>query len=108
MSGLAYEKNTDLAFDTTALRQYGNEYGNIAKELRKMATDLDNCLFNLKESGWTTPAGSAFYKMTDTNWKKNIEKYAALLDTLKSILDDSANQYDRLVADHIERTKLDG
>ena len=107
MAGLAYEKNTDLAFDTGALRQYGNEYANIAKELRTIANNLDKCLSDLKENGWTTPAGTAFYKMTETNWKKNIEKYAALLDTLKSILDDAASQYDRLVEDHIEQTRLD-
>lgn len=105
MGALAYEK-ADLAFDTGALRQYGSEYANIAKELRDMATKLDNCLSDLKENGWTTPAGTAFHKMTETNWKNNIEKYAALLDTLKSILDDAANQYDQLVSNHIEQTKL--
>lgn len=103
---LANEGNTSLAFDTTTLRQYGNRYGQIAGELRRMSTKLDNCLRELKESGWTTPAGSAFHKMAETNWEENIEKYAGLLDTLKEILDHASKKYDDLVTNHIEKTKL--
>lgn len=103
---LANEGNTDLAFDTTALRQYGARYGQIAKDLRGMSARLDNCLAELKESGWTTPAGTAFHKMAQINWEKNIEKYADLLDTLKDILDQAAKQYDNLVSDYIEKTVI--
>lgn len=103
---LANEGNTDLAFDTTALRQYGARYGQIAKDLRGMSTRLDNCLTELKESGWTTPAGTAFHKMVQTNWEENIEKYADLLDTLKEILDQASKKYDNLVTNHIEKTKI--
>lgn len=103
---LAYEGNTDLAFDTTVLRDYGNRYSEIAKDLRNMASKLDDCLRDLKDSGWTTPAGSAFQKMAQTNWKDNIEKYADLLDTLKDILDQASKKYDNLVTNHIEKTKI--
>lgn len=103
---LEHEGNTDLAFDTTVLREYGARYGEIAKELTTMATKLDTCIENLKNSGWTTPAGTAFYEMTQTNWKDNIEKYAHLLNTLQLILSQSADSYDRLVTDYIEETKV--
>ena len=49
---LAYEGNTDLAFDTTVLREYGNRYAQIAKDLRSMAQRLDDCLQALEDSGW--------------------------------------------------------
>lgn len=103
---LAYESNVDLAFDTMALREYGNRYGAIADDLRIMANKLDTCLQVLKDSGWTTPAGTAFYKMTDTNWKKNIDKYADLLDTLKDILNQASIEYENLVRNHIEQIQL--
>lgn len=103
---LADEGNTNLAFDTTALREYGNQYGKIATELRDMSSKLDTCLAELKSSGWTTPAGTAFHKMTQTNWNENIEKYAALLDTLKDILQSAAGSYESLVTDNIEKTQL--
>ncbi len=103
---LAYEGNTNLAFDTTALRQYATKYSDIANELRKMASKLDSCLQELEKSGWTTPAGTAFHKMAQTNWADNIEKYADLLDTLKSVLEKAATQYDGLVTNHIEKTQL--
>lgn len=103
---LAYEGNTDLAFDTTVLREYGNRYGQIAEDLRNMSSRLDDCLTQLKESGWTTPAGSAFQKMVETNWEENIKKYADLLDTLDSILQQAAKEYDNLVVNHIEKTKI--
>ena len=103
---LAHEGNTDLAFDTTVLRNYGNQYAEIAKSLRSMASKLDTCLQQLEESGWTTPAGTAFHKMAQTNWEENIEKYADLLDTLKDILDQAAQKYDNLVTDYIEKTKI--
>ena len=103
---LANEGNTNLAFDTTTLRQYGNRYGQIATQLRQMSSKLDNCLSDLKQSGWTTPAGTAFHKMAETNWEENIEKYANLLDTLKNILDQASKKYDDLVTNHIEKTKL--
>ena len=103
---LAYEGNTNLAFNTTELRQQGSKYGEIAAKLRNMAKELNKCLTDLKDDGWTTPAGSAFQKMAKTNWEDNIEKYAALLDTLKDILINAADQYNSLVTEHIEKTKL--
>lgn len=103
---IAYERNTDLAFDTGVLRQAARDYGKIAAELRKMSADLDNLILNLKNSGWTTPAGSAFYEMTETNWSKNIEKYASLLDTLENILNDTAADYDNLMSDYVRKTKV--
>ncbi|MBQ8210275.1 MAG: WXG100 family type VII secretion target [Clostridia bacterium] len=103
---LATEGNTDLAFDTTVLRDYGNRYGQIATDLRNMSTKLNNCLSELKDSGWTTPAGSAFQKMAETNWEDNIDKYADLLDTLKDILFQASKQYDNLAINYIEKTKL--
>lgn len=103
---LAYEGNTDLAFDTAILQKYGKRYGEIADELRDMAEKLDECLLELEESGWTTPAGSAFHKMVQTNWKDNIEKYADLLDTLNDILIQASEKYENLVTDHIEKTKI--
>jgi len=103
---LAYENNTNLAYDTDVFRQCGTRYGTVASDLRKMSSDLNACLTELKNNGWTTPAGTAFYKMVNTNWQENIEKYAALLDTLKSVLSSAASQYDGLTQNHIERTKL--
>lgn len=103
---LAHEGNTDLAFDTGVLREYGRRYGQIADDLRGMSAKLDNCLTELKDSGWTTAAGTVFQKMAETNWEQNIEKYASLLDTLKEILDQSAEKYDNLVSNHIERTVI--
>lgn len=103
---LAHEGNTDLAFDTTVLRDYGNRYAEIAKSLISMASKLDDCLQELEDSGWTTPAGTAFHKMAQTNWEDNIEKYADLLDTLKDILDQASKKYDSLVTNHIQKTKI--
>ncbi len=102
---LATQGNTDLAFNTVDFRQQGAKYGNIAVSLRDLAKQLDDCLTELKNSGWTTPAGTAFQKMAETNWKDNINKYADLLDTLKAILDDAATKYDGLNTS-IEETKL--
>lgn len=103
---LAYESNTDLAFDTDSLRQFGNQYCNIATDLRTMSDKLEACFKELKDNGWTTPAGTAFYKMINTNWRDNIEKYAEMLDTLKEILEDAASQYDSLVENSIERIQI--
>ena len=105
---LSHESNTSLAFNTTTFRQYGAKYGQIATELRNMAKKLNGCLADLdsKTSGWTTPAGSAFKKLVETNWEENIDKYADLLDTLKDILDAAAREYDGLVSNHIEKTQL--
>lgn len=103
---IAYENNTDLAFDTEVLRKAAGEYRNVADDLRRMASKLDGLLANLAASGWTTPAGSAFRQITDTSWRQNIEKYASLLDTLNDILLQSAQEYDNLMTYHVRRTKL--
>lgn len=104
---IAYESNTSLAFDTDVLRKAAGEYSDISGQLRKTAEKLDGLLTELAQSGWTTPAGTTFQKMTDTNWKKNIEKYAAMLDTLSDILVRASAEYDDLVNSHIDRTKLE-
>lgn len=44
--------------------------------------------------------------MTNVNWKNNIEKYAALLCTLESILNEAAGQYEDLMANHVRETQL--
>lgn len=103
---IAYEGNTDLGFDTGVLRQAAREYKDVAEELRRMSSDLDKLLTELKDSGWTTPAGTAFHKMTSANWEKNIERYAALLDTLNGILTKAAGEYDTLMTDYVRVTKV--
>lgn len=104
--GIAYESNTDLAFDTSVLKRAGQEYAGVAKDLRTMAQKLDSLLQQLEDSGWTTPAGSAFHEMTNTNWLQNIEKYAGLLETLDNILKKAADEYDDLVDNHINETRV--
>ncbi|MBR2190594.1 MAG: WXG100 family type VII secretion target [Eubacterium sp.] len=96
---LAYEGNTSLAYDTEAMRSCANRYGEIAEELDELSKNLDTKLKLLSSSGWTTPAGSAFHKMTDRSWQKNIRKYTNLLRTLKKILKSAANEYDDLTSD---------
>lgn len=103
---IAYENKTDLGFDTEVLRKAAGEYEAVAIDLRNMATRLDEMLNTLKQEGWTTPAGSAFHQMTETNWEQNIEKYAALLETLKQILSEAATEYDELMADYVRTTKV--
>ncbi len=104
---IAYEKNTDLGVDTDVLREAAKEYAGVAVELRGMATKLDALICQLQNDGWTTSAGKVFYEMTQTNWEQNIEKYAALLDTLDKILVKAASEYDDLIVDHIRETKAD-
>lgn len=103
---IAHERNTDLAFDTNVLKKAGREYAQIANELRRMSVKLDILLHQLEASGWTTPAGTAFHEMTNTNWEQNIAKYANLLDTLNNILAKAANEYEELVDNHINTTKV--
>lgn len=105
---IAYEGNTNLAFDTGVLRIAGAQYKDIALQLRTMSQDLDHLIANLKDKGWTTPAGTAFYDMTNTNWKQNIEKYAGLLETLNDILIKSADEYENLVRSYLRTTQVRG
>lgn len=70
---IAYEGNTDLAFDTGILRKAASEYEQVANDLQSMAAKLDSLLQSLKEEGWTTPAGTAFYEMINTKWEDNIK-----------------------------------
>lgn len=103
---LADERNTDLAYDLLVLRNCAERYGKVAEQLRTMSSDLDTCLQTLKDSGWTTPAGTAFHKMVQTNWEENIDKYADLLDTLRSILILAAAKYDTLTTQEIAKIVL--
>ena len=103
---IAHEKNTDLAFDTNILKKAAKEYSEVASDLRDMAEKLDSLLQELESSGWTTPAGTSFHEMTSTNWEQNIEKYADLLDTLNNILVKAADEYEDLVDNHINTTRV--
>lgn len=103
---IAHERNTSLGFDTAVLKKAAKEYAGVATDLRSIAKKLDSLLQQLESSGWTTPAGTAFHEMTNTNWAQNIEKYAALLDTLNKILVKAADEYEDLVDNHINATKV--
>ena len=102
---IAYEGNTDLAFDTGILRKAASEYEQVANDLQSMAAKLDSLLQSLKEEGWTTPAGTAFYEMINTKWEDNIKKYVSLLNMLNKILIDAATEYENLTIDSIRNTK---
>ena len=73
--------------------------------MRELAKGLTDCLNDLVNSGWTTNAGKAFQNMVTTNWEQNIEKYADLLDTLQSILNEAVGEYEELIQE-VENTKL--
>lgn len=100
------EKNTDFGVDTDVLRYAAKEYSNIADELTTLAENLDDLLMLLAEEGWTTRAGKTFQTMAKTNWKSNVQKYSALLETLNSILIKAADEYDEFIVDYVETTKL--
>ena len=103
---LAYESNTDLAFDTDVLIQAGKDYAKVAQDLCALASDLDEALELLAQEGWSTPAGTAFHEMTQNGWQENIAKYVDLLNTLDEILTDAAGQYDELMEDCVRVTCL--
>lgn len=100
------DEKANLAFDTGVLKKAAKEYKSVAKELRRMSARLDELLNALKSEGWTTPTGTAFYEMTNTNWEKNIEKYAALLESLNEILIKASNEYENLMTDHVRTTQV--
>ncbi len=103
---IAYENNTDLAFDTSVLRSCATSYQTIAGELRTKVQELDELLDDLKSEGWTTPAGTAFHQMVNTSWSENIELYASLLETYESVLKSAASQYESLSSNYIEKIKV--
>ncbi len=103
---IANERNTDLGVDTAVLRKAAREYADVADELSKIAENLDSLLAQLASEGWTTQAGKVFQEMTKTNWKNNIKKYTELLDTLNSILIRAADDYEELIVDYIQTTKV--
>ncbi len=103
---LAYERNTDLAYDTSELEECGKRYSEIADELDEIASKLDSLLDALKSSGWTTPAGSALHKMVNTKWQYNINRYTSLLRTLHEVMRDSSEKYDDLTGAYIETVNL--
>lgn len=104
---IAYKGGTDLAVKTGVLRSSADKYSAIAKNLDDLVQQVDNCLTDLKNDGWTTPAGSAFHEMVNTKWSENIKKYTDLLNTLSQILRDASKSYEELVENCIRKTKVD-
>lgn len=96
----------DLSFNTDTMRECAKTYGRIQEELTELAEHLQNALNELKDSGWTTGAGIAFSDMVEIDWKRNIDRYADMLDTLKEILEVSADDYEELVQ-QIEKVKVE-
>jgi len=103
---IAYERNTDLAYDTNEIREAAKAYNEQAEKLRTLSSELNDLLNDLKTTGWTTEAGKAFQEMANVNWEQNVNKYADLLDTLVKILTESCNDYEDLSENHIDKTKV--
>ena len=103
---LAYEKNVSLAFDTEVMRECASNYAEVAETLETLSTELTECLQDLTATGWTTPAGTAFSEMVDTDWSKSLAKYISLMNTLSEVLTTSAKEYDNLVTYDIDKVKL--
>ncbi len=103
---LAYKAGVSLAADTEVLRTSAKEYSSIASDIREMAKNLDKLLAYLRDTGWKTPAGEAFQELVRTDWSKNMEKYASLLETFSQTLTEAATEYERLASENIKNTKL--
>lgn len=103
---LAYEGNTNLAFNTLVMRNCATRYSQVADNLDGLSTELSTCLTDLKNTGWTTPAGTAFSEMVNEDWCKCLGKYTGMLRTLTNILNESATIYDELVTGDISVVKL--
>ena len=99
-------ENCDLGYNTEELRACGKEYRDIGGKLRTMAKELNNCLVELKESGWTTGAGAAFQEMAQVNWEENIDKYADFLETLEDALNHASTKYETLSSEYLDKLKL--
>ena len=46
---IAYEKNTNLAFDTLVLKKAARQYKQVANDLRDMASKLDTLLLQFRK-----------------------------------------------------------
>lgn len=104
---LSSEKNIDLGYDTDVMRNGAQKFGDHATKLRTLRDEMQTCLDNLTSSDWTTKAGVAFAAMVESNWSDNMKNYAGLLEMLQKALNESADKYDELTADYIEKTKIE-
>lgn len=96
----------DLAFDTAVMFQAARDYGMAAEELQALKGELVVLLRDLSSTGWTTKAGKAFESMVSQDWGANLDKYCDLLVMLSEALKKSAEEYDCLVRDHVDRLRL--
>lgn len=103
---LSYESHVDLAFDTASLRSAAAQYQVAAEDLLGLKAELERLLGALSSSDWTTQAGKAFETMVKMDWSGNLDRYCDLLSTLSNLLRDSADEYDALLQEQVDRLSL--
>lgn len=106
---LAYEGNTDLAFDTALFNDCAEKYEGYAEDLNDISNELEITMAKLTDvsNGWNTPAGKKFKSMVVDDWDTNIEQYTDLLKTLADMIRQAAKDYESLYETDIENTKLE-
>lgn len=93
---IAYEGNNDLCFDTEVFASAAKTYREKAEHLRNLKTDLVNMIEQLKDVGWKSAAGKAFYGNLQVNWAQDIQRYADLLEMLAECIEGASSTYENL------------
>ncbi len=84
----------DLQYDTGELRRSAKRYRDSADKMKKVKTELQKSISDLKTVHWKSEAGTAFQEMYENTWSVNAEKYAAVMEEMASQLERAAEDYD--------------
>lgn len=93
---IAYEGNNDLSFDTEVFDRAAKVYREKSEQLGMIKNDLLNMIEQLKDGGWKSAAGKAFYGNLHANWADDIQRYADLMETLAECIEEASRAYEDL------------
>lgn len=82
-----------LKLDLDQLNDTIRVYNTSITDLKASFSEMEKAVNTLKNSGWKSPAATAFFQLFDTSWKKNMERQLKIMGHLKSCLDGAKTDY---------------
>lgn len=87
-----------LQFDLDRLGSMRDAISNNTTSLKMQNDSLKKKMETLK-SQWNTPAGKKFFEEQDLDWNKSVDAYLAVMEDLKTMIDEAISQYEAVKAE---------
>lgn len=87
----------DFKVDIDAFTVAINEYTDAMNEMIRIKDELTSRVEILRDKSWKSSAGDSFFKLYQSDWADNVDKYNDIIDFMNELLRQAQTAYKGLI-----------